>query len=101
MNKEEFFKSKLNNFSEFIKDSIGTDNEIFSDVSKYRNNINIFLTDLITLSRLASVKDGKSIFMVEDVNKYLEYKKINKKVDTSITNKLMLYLNMFLEVLNY
>lgn len=100
MNKQDFILQKLNNFSLFVEKELGKDNEVYKDLQLYLSNLNVFIQNLIRLSAIASTKDGKKIFVLEDINKYLEYKNITKKVDKTICEKLMRYLNMFLDILN-
>lgn len=95
--KETFFKEKLNNFSDFVKNEIGEDNDIYTDIQKYKSDLNVFMNDLISIVKLS----GNSIITTENINKYLSLKKVDKEISEKAIDKLHRYLNMFIDIMNY
>ena len=98
--KEEFLIATLKKFSLYVGENLGKENQVYIDIQAYSNNLTLFIQDLIRLSATANTREGKKEFEIEDINKYLIYKNITTKVNEDICNKLMQYLNAFLDVLN-
>lgn len=94
--KETFFKEKLENFTNFIAEEIGENNEVFKDFTKYKTDINAFLQDLISLVKLS----GNNVITKDNINKYLEMKKIDKNIDEKAIDKIHRYFCCFIDVMN-
>lgn len=90
--KEAFLKEKISNFIIFIKEEIGTQNNIFREFVKYQSDMKSFLQTIVQLSSLKIDK--------ETVSKYLEMNNVKITLKESSFNKLIRYLTMFIQVVN-
>ena len=92
--KEAFLKQKINNFSIFIAEKIGKDNQIYRDFTMYAQDINAFLQAIISLRQLGSAIDETL------VKKYLEVKGVKKELEPKDLAKINAYFTMFVRVIN-
>jgi hypothetical protein len=90
--KEKFLREKIKNFIIFIKEEIGEENNIYREFSKYQTDLKIFLQAIVKISSLKIDK--------EMVLEYLKMNDIKITLKESSFNKLMRYLQMFIQVVN-
>ena len=95
MTKEEFLKQKIKNFIIFIQDKIGKDNSIFTEFCEYQNNLNKFLQNMIQLDKFTNGK-----LTTENIQKYLEFKKVDAILLEADLEKIIKYYQMFIKVIN-
>jgi hypothetical protein len=97
MNKQELLSEKIKNFTKFVKEKLGEDNEFYKDCLIYNSNIEKLISDMISLHQLVN---GLMIlpFMVKT---FLEKKNIKNEISEEDLRITCSYLNMFVRISIY
>lgn len=99
--KEQVLREKLSNFIKFVKENIGTQNNIYEDLIAYEKNFETFLQHILQVAGFAKQNENGNWSIEETyILKYLEAKGIAKKLSKEIITKINRYFAMFLKLLN-
>ena len=90
MDKKTFIKEKIKNFSIFIADKIGEDNQIYRDFKKYQDDLDSFLHEIIKISKV-EISD-------EIILEYLKVKGVTAKLDEADFTRVKRYFKMFVQI---
>lgn len=94
MNKKEFLKEKLTNFSTFVKSAVNLNNKMRNDLIKL-TEISVEEFTSVVMTHIVPHKDKVDAY----VDKMLEEYGVNKSdVKTEDFNKLKRYIEMFIDI---